>query len=95
MSEVIRCATLILKEDKYQPEILTPYIQAFNREGYSATADEIFGLLERLYDFNNTKDKIMVMRASNKAGNMQLVSKILPYFTSEELEWLTGEQAES
>ena len=91
MQEVIRCATLALKEDKHQPEMLAPYISAFNKEGYATPAEEIFMLLGKLYDFNNTKDKITVMRAAKTAENMELVAIILSAFTSEELKWLTQE----
>ena len=90
--EIIRYATLVLKEDKYQHLILAPYIQAFNRTGYKTSADEIFSLLDKLYDFNNTKDKITVMRAAKNAENMELVGKVLATFTSEELGWLTENQ---
>ena len=89
--EVIRCATLVLKEDKYQPLMLAPYIQAFKRPGFETSDEEIFSLLEKLYDFSNTKDKITVMKAAKNAGNMNIVGKVLPTFTSEELEWLTAE----
>ena len=88
LDEIIRCATLALKEDKYQPGMLAPYIQAFNRQGYKASADDILSLLEKLYDFNNPKDKIAVMRGAKDAGNMELVGKVLSKFTSDELTWL-------
>ena len=92
INEVIRCATLLLNEDKCQPAILTPYIQAFNREGYKTSAEELFVLLGRLYDFNDVKDKVLIMKAANTAGNLELVSKVLTTFTSDELGWLTGAQ---
>ena len=91
LAEVIRCATLVLKEDKYQPLILAPYIQAFNRPGYQTSAEDIFQLLNKLYNFEETKDKVAVMRAAKDAGNMELVGKVVSMFTSEELEWLTAD----
>ena len=89
--EVIRCATLVLKEDKYQQLILAPYIQAFKRPGFETSDEEILSLLEKMYDFNNTKDKITVMRAAQKAGNMEIVSRVLSTLTKEEIGWLTSE----
>ena len=89
--EIIRCATLVLKEDKYQPKILAPYIQAFNRPGYETSSDDILALLSKIYDYNNTKDKIEVMRGARNAGNLEILGKILSYFTSEELGWLTAD----
>ena len=91
IEEIIRCATLALKEDKYQQGMLAPYIQVFNRQGYETSSDEILVLLGKLYDFNNTKDKVAVMRGAKDAGNMELVGKILSLFTSDELSWLTAD----
>jgi len=91
MSEVIRCATLVLKEDKYQPGMLAPYIQAFKRPGYETSDDEIYKLLNKLYDFKSMKDKITVMRAANDAGNMEIAARVMAAFTPEELEWLSAE----
>ena len=90
VAEVIRCATLVLREDKYQHLMLIPYIEAFNRSGYTATAAEVFEILNKLYDFTNTRDKLTTMQAAKKAGNTALVQLILSTFTKEELEWLTG-----
>ena len=92
VDEIIRCATLLLKEDKYQHEMLAPYIAAFNRTGYSTSAGEIFALLGKLYDFNNTRDKLTVMNAAKKALNVELVQIILNTLTQEELSWLTESQ---
>ena len=91
MPEVIRCATLVLKEDKYQYLILAPYLQAFKREGYETSDDEIYTLLGKIYDFNNLKDKLTVLRAAKEACNTELVGKILLTFNSEELAWLTSD----
>ena len=91
ISEVIRCATLALKEDKYQQGMITPYIAAFNRSGYETSASEIFELLSKLYDFDNLKDKLTVMQGAKSVGNVDLVQLILGTFTKEELSWLTGE----
>ena len=88
-TEVIRCATLALKEDKYQMGMLGPYINAFSRGGNKTPADEIFAVLEKLYDFSNIKDKVTVMRAAKTAGNMELVKKVLSMLTKEEFKWLT------
>ena len=91
--EVIRCATLVLKEDKNQPLMLAPYINAFKRPGYETPTDEVFAILSKLYDFNNVKDKITVMRAANTAKDMELVKKVLETFTQEELGWLTADMS--
>ena len=89
ITETIRCATLALKEDKYQHLMLAPYISAFNRPGYETTADDIMGLLKNLYDFSNTRDKLTVIQAAKKAGNVELVQIVLNTLTQEELKWIT------
>ena len=89
MAEVIRCATLALKEDKYEQGILAPYINAFSRHGSKASTEEILLILGKLYDFSNVKDKVTVMRAAKTAGNMELVAKVMSLLTKEELKWLT------
>ena len=89
VNDVIKYATIALKEDKNQPGMLAPYIDAFRRPGYETSNDEVFELLGKLYDFNDVKDKLTVMRAAKTVGNMELVSKVLAKFTPEELKWLT------
>jgi len=89
MQEVIRCATHVLKEDKYQHMMLAPYIQAFKRPGYETSDDEIFTLLTKIYDFSNLKDKLTVLQAAKASVNVELINRVLSTFTPEELNWLT------
>jgi len=89
MPEVIRCATLVLKEDKYQHLMLAPYINAFNKPGYETSADEIFVLLGQLYDFNNLRDKLTVLQAAKSSGNLELVNIVLTTLSPEDLKLLT------
>jgi len=91
LQDIIRCATLVLKEDKYQHMMLAPYIQAFNRPGYKTSAEDIFELLERLYDFNNLKDKLTVLQAAKTSANLDLTNRVLATFTAEELEWIRSD----
>ena len=86
--EVIRCATILLKEDKYQPGVLAPYIAAFKRPGYEVSDEEIVSLLKKIYDFSSIKDKIEVLKAAKEAKNMHLVGLVLSEFSPEEMEWL-------
>ena len=88
-TEVIRCATLVLKDSKYEHDLLAPYIAAFNKPGFITSTDELFKLLSRLYDFSNTRDKLTVMLAAKAARNTELVQKTLSILTDDELEWIT------
>ena len=91
-AEVIRCATLVLKEDKYQHAMLAPYIAAFNSKGEKTSTDDIFLLLKSLYDFTNTRDKLTVLQAAKSAGNAELVQLVLNILTSDEVEFLLQPQ---
>lgn len=86
---VIRYATLLLKEDKYQKGVLTPYLKAL-KEDVNTSDEDIFTLLGKLYDLNNTKDKMTILRSAKDAENTFLFNKIYSCFTKDELEWLTA-----
>ena len=88
LGEVIRCATLLLKENKYQPGVLAPYIAAFKSPDYEVSDEEILDLLRKIYDFSSIKDKIEVLKAAKTVKNMHLVGLILSEFSPEEMEWL-------
>jgi len=88
IQELIRCATLVLKEDKYQHMMLAPYIQAFNRPGFETSASDIFTLLKKMYDFNNPRDKLTVLQAAKSSSNIDLCNIVLSTFTQDELNWM-------
>jgi len=88
VDEVIRCATLILKEDKFQPGVLAPYLVAFKRSGYETSDEDILSLLRKIYDFNNIKDKLEILKAAKEVNNMHLVGLILSEFSPNEMKWL-------
>ena len=90
LQDIIHYATLVLKEDKYQHLMLSPYIQAFNRAGYSTPAKDIFALLGKLYDFTNLKDKLTVLQAAKSSANVDLINIVLTTFTAQELSWLAA-----
>jgi len=89
-AEVIRCATLVLKEDKYQHAILAPYIAAFNKEGYMASPEDILSILMNIYDFTKTRDKLTVLQAAKSAFNSELVQIILNMLNPEEIDLLVN-----
>jgi hypothetical protein len=98
--KVIRCATLLLKEDRYQEGILIPFLRdlksAGTEEGTKAAegADErIFRILERLYDMNRLKDKLFLLRCAKDAGNAGLSVMLLGSVTPEEWAWIRAEEA--
>jgi hypothetical protein len=88
--KVIRCATLLLKEDKYQDGILVPFLRDLKSAGADVSDDEIFKVLERLYDLSQLKDKLFVLRCAKDAGNPALSVMLLGSISQEEWEWIRG-----
>jgi hypothetical protein len=87
-ANVIRCATHILKSDKYLPGILQPFLSALKTPGKEASDDEIIELLSKLYYFNNIKDKLFIIRAAKDAGCAEIASRVLQMVSKAELDWL-------
>jgi tetratricopeptide (TPR) repeat protein len=93
---VVRCATLLLREDKYQDGILVPFLRDLKASGTGASDDvEIFKVLERLYDLNRLKDKLFVLRCAKDAGNPALSVMLLGSISQEEWDWIRGGNEQS
>jgi glycosyltransferase involved in cell wall biosynthesis len=88
--KIIRCATLLLKEDKYQDGILTPFLRDLKSAGADVADDEIFKILERLYDMKQLKDKLFMLRCAKDAGNAGLSVMLLGSVSQEEWDWIKG-----
>jgi tetratricopeptide (TPR) repeat protein len=88
--KVIRCATLLLKEDKYQDGILVPFLRDLKSAGPDVSDDEIFKVVERLYDLTQLKDKLFVLRCAKDAGNPTLSVMLLGSISQEEWDWIRG-----
>jgi glycosyltransferase involved in cell wall biosynthesis len=88
--KIIRCATLLLKEDKYQDGILTPFLRDLKSSGRNASDEEIFKILERLYDLKQLKDKLFMLRCAKDAGNAELSVMLLGSISQEEWDWING-----
>jgi hypothetical protein len=91
---VIRCATLLLREDKYQDGILVPFLRDLKASGTGASDDDaIFKVLERLYDLNRLKDKLFVLRCAKDAENPALSVMLLGSISQNEWDWIRGGQS--
>jgi glycosyltransferase involved in cell wall biosynthesis len=88
--KVIRCATLLLKEDKYQEGILIPFLRDLKGAGPDVPDDEIFQVLARLYDMSRLKDKLFLLRCAKDAGNPGLSVMLLGSVSQEEWAWIKG-----
>jgi tetratricopeptide (TPR) repeat protein len=88
--KVIRCATLLLKEDKYQDGILVPFLRDLKSSGTGVADGELFKILDKLYDLKQLKDKLFVLRCAKDAGNAVLSVMLLGSVTPEEWDWIRG-----
>jgi hypothetical protein len=72
LSDVVKYITLALKERKYNEAALNVLLVAFADERYAVEPVEVFGVLAKLYDFTDVKDKMFVAKAAQKAGQTEL-----------------------
>ena len=72
---VVRCSTMILKEDKNNDGVLKPYIWTLLNHG--ASEDDLLGLLAKLYDMDNPKDLMFIGRAAKDCGAISFARRIL------------------
>lgn len=73
---VVQYAIFLLQMDKYDEFVLQSYL----REMSSDVADDgsgLFGILNQLYDFNETKDRMLVLKCVRQAGNKNIEPFIL------------------
>jgi tetratricopeptide (TPR) repeat protein len=90
--KVIRCATLLLKEDKFQDGILVPFLRDLKASGTDVSDDELFKVVNQLYDLKQLKDKLFVLRCAKDAGNPGLSVMLLGTISQEEWDWIrTGD----
>ena len=79
----IKYAALALKEDKMQAGTLGPMI--YTLKNYDNASDmEILGLLEKIYDFNDMRDKVFLARIANSVELIDLRDIIMSRITPEE-----------
>jgi len=88
---VVKYATLTLRQDKYQPDVLTPLIVVLRTQGVSATDSEIYALLGQLYDLNNVRDKVFVSKCALAAKDGALLKIVYESITPEEREWISAD----
>ena len=75
VENVIRYASMVLVADKTQEGVLGPYIGMLLNNGVSD--DEVFGLLSRMYDFDNPQDLLVIARAAKNVGAKDFALKIV------------------
>ncbi|MDR0935963.1 MAG: glycosyltransferase [Oscillospiraceae bacterium] len=82
---IIRSATFLLTKNKFHDAaVTTVYIQALRE---SADAETVLRLLGGLYDLNNLRDKLWLLKAAG-GGYPELYAKLRQLITPEELEYL-------
>jgi len=66
VNESIKYAALYLKTNKYEPDILSPYIFALQNRG--TAGDELLILLGSIYNLGNPNDLMFIARAAKDCG---------------------------
>ncbi|WP_312701288.1 glycosyltransferase family 2 protein [Sedimentibacter sp.] len=82
---VVSLCTAILNSNKYNYQILRALISTF----LSGEKEEsIFGFFRKIYDYDNFKDKLYLLKASEQSGNEKLTILYKSLLTREELKEL-------
>ncbi len=87
-------AALSLRADRYQKEALTPLLQLLKKDP-ATTAPQAFAFLEKIYQFDNMKDKLFVLQSALGAGYSELEELLRGSMTEEELKWLDTREDEA
>jgi hypothetical protein len=72
MPGVVKYATLSLKEEKYVVPVLRLLLIILADPRSSATTDETFELLSKIYDFREVKDKMFVAKCAQELEQTEL-----------------------
>ena len=70
----VKYCTALLKANPYIPSALVLLLRAFQREdgGGRENAEQVGAFLERLYNMDQLKDRLLLMRAAREAGDSRL-----------------------
>lgn len=81
--------TLSLRFNRYQEETLSMLLQMF-RDDPNTAVEQVFGFLAGMYQFENLKDKLFVLKAAMKIEYRELEEEIRCNMSEEELAWLNS-----
>ena len=84
----VKYATLALKEDKMQEGTLGPLMMTLKHFGNTPDL-EIMEFLEKLYDFDNMRDKVFLARVANAVELFDLRNMIMARITPEEVAYMS------
>lgn len=80
--KVVSVSISLLKVDKYNFEVLTILIDTFSTQ---EKEEDIILFLNKIYDYNNLKDKIYLFKASEIVNNEKLINSYKKLLNEEEL----------
>lgn len=86
---IVKYSTLTLKLNRYNTDVLRLLLALFRWEADSErNAQEVMGLLEKLYDFGSLKDKLTVLKYAKQVDFKYLEEQIWSTLTDEEKQWM-------
>jgi len=86
---VVQLCTAVLNTNKYNYQILRMLINMFLT---SENEEDIFSFFKKVYDYNNLKDKLYLLKASQENSNEKLVVLYKSLFTQNELRELENKE---
>lgn len=88
-TKVVRYGTLALKLDPYLDKMLSILLDVFYKNKENPAG--IYSFLSKLYDFNQMRDKLFVIRSEMKLKQISLKRILLDTMTEEERSWYEEE----
>ena len=88
-AKVVKYGTLALKLDAYSEKMLNLILDVFYKN--KENPEGIYSFLSKLYDFNQMKDKLFVIRSEMKLKQVALKHILLATMTEEERNWYNEE----
>ena len=85
--KAVQNATLALKAKPYTKDMLVMLLNLFFKNGEKA--ETVYQFLEKIYNFDNQKDRLFVILAEKKTGFVALKPRLLAKMTEEEQESVT------
>ncbi len=90
-SKCVYYSTLSLRVNRYQEDALKVLLNLLQGDP-NTVAGQAYDFLARLYQFDNLKDKLFVLKAALKLGYSELADIIKLEMTEQEKRWLDGQE---
>ena len=80
-ADMVRYYTILLKTNKQQPDLLCDILRVFRKSGEKT--EGVYEFLTQIYDFQDLRDVLLVLKCAVVAGDMALKDLIVKYHVPE------------